>query len=111
MLDGLAFIGSYQSPPDYPCGVVGGCLRGAALEWTCGPFSRVRAMRRMGALLSSAGLDEIARLCSSSGPGHVESRINEELARVPYRDDPERWFQLESLKMKARNIRKWRIEP
>ena len=112
MIDGLAFIGSYCSPPDYRCAQAGGaCSPLGPSEWVCGPFSMVRAMRRLGALVDAAGLPEIAKLCWAARPGYVESKLNQELDRVPYRDDQERWFRVNELKMTARKIRKWSVEP
>lgn len=90
---------------------VAACLLGPPLEWTCGPFSEVRAMRKLAALLEAGGLAEIAALCSTAKPGYVEARINQELDRVPYAEDKERWFRIDALKHAARNIRKWGIEP
>lgn len=68
-------------------------------------------MRGLARLLSASELFELAPLCATASAGRVEALINQALARVSYRDDPERWFRLDSLKMSARNIRKWGIEP
>ena len=112
MRDCLAFIASYQSPPEYRCAAAEtACLPLGPSEHVCGPFSMVRAMRRLSLVLEGAGLPEIAALCATAGSGYVESRINKELDLVPYRDDPERWFRINAAKTAARNIRKWGIEP
>lgn len=106
------FWDKHRSPPDYRCDQAGpACLPLGPSEWTCGPFSMVRAMRRLAALLEAAGLPEIAALCATKSPGYVEAMINQALSTVEYAKNPTCWVQIDALKQKARNIRKWGIEP